>query len=572
VSALAAGKAHALTITSATCTNPAAGENQLRVNCQVYTDALAEVWVEFDDEGDGACSAGPARESSHSYATAGGGFGGGGGGASPGTPVMYYMKAETPYCWRPWAKPVTGSGPPVHGGWRTVSSGGAVTTGGLPLEVATISWNIDGLPQNVENVAFNYACRMSGTRDYDWIVIADTEGTVMWYEDPSGVTGGRSVAITGLAVAEDEGTILAILDHDYVVEYAGSGEVQRLYCRDDDGGEDSCVDDGVVADAYTSLYFHHDVMRTDDRTLVLAAHQSFFAFDYQDCDDDDDTTDFTYVVAEGVLAYRTADDGFDELWQLSDDYDTWDSYLDEQCAKANYDRDPETPDTCGNSYWGDEIEGCDWAHINSTWEDDDGDWLISQKAWSRVVNLEDVGSSHQLAWTLSGGPYDAGDFDLSAASGAGDAAFYEQHAARWQGPDSMLIYDNDSNADYGAPHRSRGIDVELNPTTWEALVVEQYVMKTEAGGAGSTFVKCDTGGSVTHVPPPGAGEDSVLAFCVGRDTDGPSGTEDEADDPLFNEFELDGTLRWSMEATCESESEDTRSRPSYRGYANVLLE
>jgi hypothetical protein len=528
------------------------------VKCEVYTDAPAEVWVEFDDEGDGACSAGPARESSHSWASPGG-FGGGP--PSPGTPVMYYMQLDTPYCWRPWAK--AGAAPPVNGGWRTVASGGAVTTGSLlPTELSMMTIAESGEPGNVENVLLNYACHGATEDKYDWLVVlaadpalADTpEARVRWYEDPY-TTIGADVEITGLNVAEEEGTVLALLKHNYVVEYAGSGNVQRLYCRDPNGGTDSCVNTSVVADAYFDEYVHHDVMRSGNNTIVLTAEQGERSDD-ADCDDDGNFTEMKDMVIDGWKAWSTSDDTLVQSWTVLDSFSP--SFLDEGCEPK-----PGAGATeCDSDlYWDNELYGCDWAHTNSIWESEYG-WLLSWKSWDRLVLLSQFSGSWVTAFTLDGSD-NTGSVDLTSDG------FHEQHAASGD-VDSILLFDNDTQPGPGT-NESRVIEMDVDVGGGEATIVASYVMKDLGGNP----VQCYTGGAATHVPPPLTGDDTVLAFCVGPDGDGPLDDDDLADDPLFNEFDIGGDEpRWTMSLGCESEFEtiDPRQTASYRGYANAFLE
>jgi hypothetical protein len=577
LSTVYAGRAQALTITGETqCTNPTPGtdDNQLRVTCEVHTDAAAMVWVEFENRDDaGGCEPSSARTSSRGMS-----FGGGGpapGPSFPGTAVMYYMQEETDYCWRPAAR--AGAGLPVYGAWQgNTTPTGAVTTGSLPYELTHMTIDVDGEPINTKNVLLNFACHPGATDKYDWLVVAATdtslaetaEARVRWYEDPAATVVDRDVAITGLNVAEEEGTILALLDHDYVVEYRGSGKVERLYCRDDpDEAGEQCIDDTAVTPAaYFDPYVHHDVMRSENgHTVVLTAKQGE-APDVLDCDDDPSTTTQPMVV-DGVTAWATDDDSLVYDWAVTDWYEP--SFEDAGC-----DPHGNRVTSCdGNDYWTADglLDGCDWAHTNSVWEDSSENLLLSWKAWDRIVSLGPWYTSSYFyveGWTINGGGFLGGTTEYDLGSGT----FYEQHAALELDSDSLLIYDNDTDPSAPGSNRSRGIHVVLDVSTGTASVLYAYTMQTIAGQVADpqTYVECETGGSVTHVPPAVSGQpDSVLAFCVGHDDDGRD-NPDRADDPFFNEFTVAGNLSWTMEVGCDSAN--GRMGPSYRGYANVFLQ
>jgi hypothetical protein len=509
---------------------------------------FAEVWVQFENRDDpGGCEPAVAQSTPRGTAVIG----------TPGTLVMYYMQEATSYCWRPVAQAF---GAPVYGAWRGMTSGsGEVTTGALPDEIAadTLVFNVEGTPGNTQDVLFNYACNADAVgREFDWLVLADTDGVIRWYQDPS-ETVGEDVSITGLNVARWEGTVLAILDHDYVVEYEPTGEVRRLYCRDPDGGTDSCVDAGVVADAYFDKYIHHDVLRNAGYTQVLTAEQMDIPGSGTECGGGA----MTQAIIDGVYVFDVDDDSLYE-WTLADIYDP--SYADETCdASAAHECDP--------PYWAnDGLTGCDWAHANSIWDNDDFwyDPILSLKAWNKVIRAWAFTEPVVLWWELSG-QGDADDWDFEDGSGAA-GQFYGQHAARWGEEEGMLVFDNDIDGGGPSNDDTRGIRVAFDTSTppGTATVVTEYPMVNASGAT----LRCETGGSIADVPSSTGGDATVLAFCVGDDQDGAANNEDQPDDPMFNEFDLDGNLLWTMEVYCEDSPTggDRRTTPSYRGYANVF--
>jgi hypothetical protein len=183
------------------------------------------------------------------------------------------MTASTTYYWRAVAQ---------NGFGTTYGTQSTITTGELPagIDPEFMSFRTRGTATEVEDVLFNYGCDEQSDNT-DFIVVADVDGNVVWYQDPreaiDRLDAEDQVTITGLNMSEYDNNILAILDHDYIAEWSLDGNLVGLYCRDTDpsSGTQVCVDADVVPDGYVDRYVHHDVERTGDRLYALSADQSW---------------------------------------------------------------------------------------------------------------------------------------------------------------------------------------------------------------------------------------------------------------------------------------------------------
>jgi hypothetical protein len=494
--------AHALAITSASCTMQAT--NSLRFDCSVTVDGAADVWVAFCEDTGGAC----AYNRFTPNVTR----------ASAGTVslTMYGMAASQAYDWRAVAK---------QGATTVTTARAGMTTGALPSEMDDIALTAWGTADAVRNVMFNYGCHDPVDPDHDWIVISDTSGRVVWYENPEDTVGAKKF-VTALNVSRPDKHILAVLDHEYVIEYALSGEVVKLYCKDDPSvGGLQCVD-AVSADKVFDEYVHHDVHKENGRIWVLTAEEQIVP-DADNCD----AVSATYpIIVDGVYAFRTSDDALVEEWDMSEAYTH--SYTDATCT------------SCSAGYWGGRLTGCDWGHANGLWVDAAKQWTFSQKHWNRLVSVDGnptSGTYRDLDWELEGDGV-GGDYAL-VSSGSYTSTFDNQHAPMWTAGDTTLLFDNHTAA---APNDTRGIEIDWS--TGDADIVGQYTMESPTGSG----LNCLTGGAVMDVT-----GGNIVAFCVG------SGTDDR---PVFNEFDGIDSVVWGLKAACPA---GQRSAPSYRGYPNL---
>jgi hypothetical protein len=498
-------RAHALSITAASCTQQV--DNTLRFDCSVTTDGAADVWVGFCEHTGAACVYD--RETPHVTLTA----------AGTATVTMYGMAESQAYDWRGVAK---------QGAVMAFGGRHSKTTGALPAEMADITLTTWGAASGVKNVMFNYSCEQGADPDHDWILIADTSGRVVWYQDPEDAMGSMTT-LSALNISRPDKHILAVAGHSYILEYSLAGSLVKLYCRDDDTvAGDQCEDTSISPDAYFTDYVHHDVMKTGSILWALTAENQTVS----DTDNCDGASATFPIIVDGVYGFNTSTDTLAEEWDLSEVYSP--SYADATCT------------SCSASYWSGELTGCDWSHANSLWVDAAKQWTISLRDWSRIISIDGdpvSGTYRDLDWELEGSGV-GGDFTLSSTPGY-TATFSGQHAVMWTGSDTTLLYDNHTST-VGDDSRA----IEIDWSSGDADIVNEYLMESSAG----SNLSCQTGGTALDLLPSG----HKFAFCTSNHT---------ANDPLFNEFDASNSLVWGMKAECPA-GVRTLS-PSYRGYANL---
>ena len=82
---------------------------------------------------------------------------------------------------------------------------------------------VQGVDFHVENVLFNFSCKNNpADHDSDYLIIADFDGNIVWYEDTRNVTGASESIVNALSVTPDR-DLLAILDHEWLAEYRLDG-------------------------------------------------------------------------------------------------------------------------------------------------------------------------------------------------------------------------------------------------------------------------------------------------------------------------------------------------------------
>ncbi len=104
----------------------------------------------------------------------------------------------------------------------------------------------------------------------------------------------------------------------------------------------------------------------------------------------------------------------------------------------------------------------DHLHINSIDVDHDGNLLVSARRTSTVYKIER--ESGDILWRLGG---KKSDFEMGSST-----RFAYQHDARRQPDGTLTIFDNGPAP--RAPHRSRGIIVELDEDEMTATLVREY--------------------------------------------------------------------------------------------------
>lgn len=488
--------AFALTITGTSCTVQA--DNVLRYNCASTTDVSADSWVRF-------CQGSSCSPLSRTSTVATGG--------TSHAMTMYNLRAGTTYTWQGVAS--TG-GTPVYGPVNTF------TTGSLPPELSALSFSVSGSPGPLVNVLFPFAHQYNTTTpDYDWLVITDTSGYIVWYLDPS-LDTGSDLRISGLSITRPDHHVLAILGNHFVAEYAFTGELLRLYCHDEGSG--LCLN-SVAADAVFGNYVSHDVTLANGKIWVLNSSN-------QDVDDTehhcDGTDDVSPAIVDGVYGFDVTDDSLDVDWLSSTVLDV--SYAD--C-------------TGGPGYWdllG--LVGNDVTHANSLFIDANDGMTISLDKWHEVIYVDgDLGSGTfgDLMWTLAGAAADTSD-DFTRTGTLYDDDFGDQHNVFWTQDATLLLYDNHRGTTGGY---ARGIELDVDFTYGTTEILNEYNM-------GVTDV---TGGSAFDLLPSG----NVLVT---------SPVDHEY--TYFKEFSATNTVVWSMTMHCDPAFPVycTRSAPSYRGIAN----
>ena len=480
--------AHAVTITSASCAQQA--DNVLRYDCTVTTDGLARVWIDLC-EGSG-CTFDRQSELSHMETTH--------------EVTLWNLKPSTTYEWQATADDRTGSATDGPYGFTTSDLSDIDGDGVADLGLAGVQlsvWTAKTGPHSVENVLINWGCADAADGGSDYLIIADDEGNIVWYQDPSSVTGGETANLNGYTVGRDVNRIHAIIDHEYIVEYDLSGELVWLMCHCDAKGQCSS---GDVPDTCFADYVHHDLIVRDGTLWALTAEDVSFP-DVDDCDADPSTSEIEYVM-DGVNAWILHGSQIID-WDMSEIYEPW---------------------TCGTeSYWGRHLDGEDWAHANSLWVNGDQQWTISSRYIDTVTQVVGDPSDPdygQIVWELSGEAKDASD-DWELISSSYDAEFDWQHHAWWTLDGTMMLYDNNT---MGALD-SRVLEIEFDDSAMTAEIIGAYDLGTSCDGQGGAY---DT--------QPGG---SFVVNCS-DDSSTPGAT-----DPFIVEFPHSGSATtWEMDISC----------------------
>ncbi|KAJ5579656.1 uncharacterized protein N7459_005641 [Penicillium hispanicum] len=111
--------------------------------------------------------------------------------------------------------------------------------------------------------------------------------------------------------------------------------------------------------------------------------------------------------------------------------------------------------------------GYDYFHLNSVDKDDQGRFLISGRHTHTITCVD--GSTGQLLWTLGGKNNEFTDASNEAATD-----FSWQHDARWQGPNSLSVFNNAANSDDNRFLVSHGLMIDLDIPSRKAKVRTTY--------------------------------------------------------------------------------------------------
>jgi len=353
--------------------------------------------------------------------------------------TLWGLKANATYNWEATAH--------VASPYSSDSRPGSFTTDALPTAVdlsLTFSAPVSASAQ-VEHVLFNYSCDSVSPEN---LVVANADGEVVWYEDVSTATFGPSslsdpFTIRGLSVTR-EGTILALLDHERIVEYDLAGNRLLELAR----GED-----------FTD-FVHHDVLRKNGFTAAVSAEAV--------------TLDGVDYVMDGINLFN-ASGALVEDWDMSELYEAGD------CVG-----------TSTGGYWGPDFNNSaiDCMHTNSLWIDAERNWYFSMRSADSVIKVigdpssADVGG---LAWTLDGQGL-TGDFVIASSTGATtDPSFEAQHHAWLTHSGQLMLFDNKWVSRSSVPV-SRAVKLALDESTQSAEILTEYVMGAHCDGQGSAFV------------------------------------------------------------------------------------
>ncbi len=496
--------AGAVTITSAVCAQQAT--NVLRYDCTVTTDTRARVWIDFC-EGVG-CSFDRESESSFLVTTH--------------EVTLWNLLPSTTYSWQAHAHDRLGADTDGTYTFTTQGLNDANFDGTDDVDLSTIvmtpTFSATASP-TVENVLMEFGCGESGSMESDYLIIANTEGEIVWYQDVSEATGKRPATIGGFTVGRGVNRIHALVDKEYIVEYDLSGELMGLMCRCDSAG---LCSNGAVPDGCFDDYVHHDLMVMDNTLWVITAEEVSYP-DTDDCDGDPSTTTLDFIT-DGVAAFTL--DGTQILeWDMSQIYTPW---------------------ACGQEgYWALQMDGEDWAHANSIWVNQDLEWTISLRFTNMVIQVDGDPASPdfgELVWELAGASSDTTD-DWRLWSSSLEPNFSWQHHAWWKRDGRMMLYDNNSMG----PIDTRVVEIEFDESTMAAEIVEEYDLGMTCNGQGSAFDMLPSG--------------NVVANCSDDTT-----TRGIVDGTIF-EFESTGhTTVWEMDVSCDATASPagTRIGPLYR--------
>lgn len=300
--------------------------------------------------------------------------------------TLYGMAPNRSYTWE------------VAGAAGTAS--GSVGTGSLPSGIDDVSIRTSGATSQIETYLFPYTCGSA------WLVVANTQGDVVWYEEgTSSGGGGPSDGVSGFATSDDH-TFVAALAGSRVAEWSMGGD--RLLDATD-------FDEPL----------HHDVHVWDDKVYALTEFEA-----------SGQIVDGFYVVDD---AGRTIAE-----WNIADHVTI--------TGGGGGGGGPGGPGGPGGL--------SEWSHGNSI-HVQDGKALLSLRWQNAVVEVEadpDSPNFGDINWVLTGDDSDM-DSDFTWTDGGG---FYGQHHARWSASGELMVFDN---RDMGQDSRALRMEVDMGSMT-----------------------------------------------------------------------------------------------------------
>lgn len=325
-----------------------------------------------------------------------------------------------------------------------VVTGGATATGSFTTssltgaERSALTVGVSG-GHGVQSILFPADCSGGGGARNQTLFIADDTGAVIWYEDPSPVTGGGQIVALNFT---DRRTILAIHGSD-IVEYTLEGDLVTH----------------LAAGVDFTNSVHHDVFRRDSRLFSLSS--------------------VTVNIGKGVTQQYDGVMVFDRTGLVQQ----WDSSALYDPAADCYD-----PNDC--------------MHTNALWVGQDSSWTMSQRTAGRVVQVDGDPFSAtygQVVWELDGQGID-GNFSIASAVST-DLTFEGQHNIQILPDGELLLFDNEFDP-YPAPGAGmgdpvRGLEIRLVGTT--AVITAEYDTGRSGSACnsrGSAFKVKGSGGNV----------------------------------------------------------------------------
>jgi hypothetical protein len=499
------GTAFAVNITSASCTQQA--DNVLRYDCSVATDVGATVWVDYCN-GSG-CT--PSRSTPTSQKLFGGTH----------TFTLYGLKPSNVIEWEAYADAVVDD--TQAGSFTTDSLADPDQDSDNDPDLANLNFTMTGAAEDVEYVLINAACSTSAQK-YDYLLIVDADGDIVWYQDPrpdANTQRADRFDITGLSFGRPVQRPLAVVEHEYAVEYSLEGDRTWKACRK----VGAACPDASTADSYLNSgeYFHHDAIRTSDGLRFALTAELQATTNTPGCGVGPPAT--WNAIVDGLAGFNAANTRVVnwEITDLSGDYPLG---------------IPSTilPSECDSGYWDGYLDGYDFAHLNSIWVDDK-EWTFSALSFQHVfqVNGDPMDGDYlDLNWILDGTPGASlgGWFTPSADASVTTFEFGGQHTAYFEPTTNDLVfYDNNTDA---VGSRSRGVVVSLDDTMFTARFEKEYPV-------GATNI-CKTQGSGILVE----GSDNMLLSCANY----AGGTEAT----YYMEVDEEESQVWKVAVSCDGGS------------------
>lgn len=507
--------AHALTITAAWCN--VQPNNSQRWDCTVTTDTAADVWIKFGPDTTGVCDGLRVTPTSTNGTTH--------------YLTMYGMKPSTTYDWKAHARPAAG-GPLVTFACRQSLTDVVPPDAGLDQITVTKT----GTAQQVKAVLTHYGCYDPVLPEVprDALTIFDKDGNLVWYQDVAtdlGFDPGLEFQLEAISLSRPQQTILAVANHEILVEYDLAGNLLTALCYDDASGY--CPGTSFTPDGFFDNYIHHDVQRRGDLIHVLNA-RDVMVTDVLDCDADASTTDQYPIIVDGLYTFDTS--GVFPV--IVTDF----MLTDAAGVTIDY-----TTHSCGSpGYWNPRLDGKDAMHTNAFWIDVADQWMFSLKSPSQVWSVDrDLGSGtvNQIIWEAHGS-LATGDF--SDTAGGLDETFSDQHTVHWGPNGEFMLFDNGP----GGGVKSKGMTYTMDVGLMTLDALAEYTVEDSSGATKA----CSAGGSAFLA----LGGNAVVTCPANGGPDSPAS---------INEFDATNNVVWALDMECNPASY-LPAGIAFRGYAN----